>query len=136
MTGMIMPSPALAVWALKFLQKSMMFTPCCPSAGPTGGAGVALPAGHCSFTTAVILFAILVKFLFEQRCRVSRLAASIDVAPMTSCARRTTHGSSHVRDLQEVQLHRRRSAEDADHDLDLVPVGVDVVHDPREVGER
>ena len=24
-----------------------MFTPCCPCAGPTGGAGVAFPAGIC-----------------------------------------------------------------------------------------
>ena len=27
-----------------------MLTPCWPRAGPTGGAGVALPAGICSFT--------------------------------------------------------------------------------------
>ena len=40
---MISPS-SFAVLALKFLQKSMMFTPCGPSAVPTGGAGVALPA--------------------------------------------------------------------------------------------
>jgi hypothetical protein len=28
----------------------MMFTPCGPSAVPTGGAGVAFAAGNCSFT--------------------------------------------------------------------------------------
>ena len=33
-----------------------MFTPCCPSAGPTGGAGFAAPAGTWSLTSAVILF--------------------------------------------------------------------------------
>src|SRR5437867_6274800 len=33
-------------------QKSMMFTPCCPRAVPTGGAGVAWPALIWSFTTA------------------------------------------------------------------------------------
>ena len=38
---MIIPSPIFAVWALNALQKSMMFTPCWPKAGPTGGAGVA-----------------------------------------------------------------------------------------------
>ena len=48
---MIKPSCA-GVFALKFLQNSMMFTPCGPSAVPTGGAGVALPAGIWSFTTA------------------------------------------------------------------------------------
>src|SRR5712691_5530742 len=36
----------------------MMLMPCCPSAGPTGGAGVALPALHCSFTIAWIGLAI------------------------------------------------------------------------------
>ena len=45
-----MPSGSFAVLALNCLQKSMMFTPCGPSAVPTGGAGVALAAGNCSFT--------------------------------------------------------------------------------------
>ncbi len=39
-----MSPSSFAVFALKFLQKSMMFTPCGPSAVPTGGAGVAFPA--------------------------------------------------------------------------------------------
>src|SRR5437762_717897 len=46
-TGKIIPSGSLAVLALNCLQKSMMFKPCGPSAVPTGGAGVALPAGNC-----------------------------------------------------------------------------------------
>src|SRR5215475_15207965 len=46
------------VWALKPLQNSMMFTPCWPSAGPTGGEGLALPAGICSFTIACTFFAM------------------------------------------------------------------------------
>jgi hypothetical protein len=33
-----------AVFALNSLQKAMMFNPACPSAGPTGGAGLAAPA--------------------------------------------------------------------------------------------
>src|SRR5580704_16400804 len=50
-TGMINPSWSLAdVLALNALQKSMILTPCGPSAVPTGGAGVALPAGICSLT--------------------------------------------------------------------------------------
>src|SRR6476646_9375624 len=56
-TGIIRPS-SFAVFELKFLQKSMMFTPCGPSAVPTGGAGVALPAAIWSFTIAVTFFAI------------------------------------------------------------------------------
>src|SRR3954468_22893858 len=43
-TGMIVP-PWSWVCALNALQNSMMFTPCWPSAGPTGGAGFAAPAG-------------------------------------------------------------------------------------------
>src|SRR5713226_9186247 len=52
-------SPSCApVWALKPLQNSMMFTPCWPSAGPTGGDGFALPAGICSFTIAWTFFTL------------------------------------------------------------------------------
>src|SRR3954469_3852361 len=54
---MISPS-SLAVFALKFLQKSMMLTPWGPSAVPTGGAGGALPAAIWSFTIACTFFAI------------------------------------------------------------------------------
>src|SRR5574340_932078 len=58
-TGIIRPSWSFAdVFALKALQKSMILTPCGPSAVPTGGAGVALPAGICSFTCATTFFAI------------------------------------------------------------------------------
>src|SRR5687768_12640395 len=57
-TGMISPS-SLFVFALKFLQKSMILTPCGPSAVPTGGAGVAFPAAIWSFTIAVTFLAIV-----------------------------------------------------------------------------
>src|SRR5271156_1160755 len=68
-TGMISPSWSLAdVFALNALQNSMMLTPCGPSAVPTGGAGVALPAGICNFTEPVIFFAILLsRSLFTYR---------------------------------------------------------------------
>src|SRR5436190_8056465 len=39
-------------------------------------------------------------------------------------------------DLQEVQLDRRLAAEDADQDLDLVPLRVDLVDRADELGER
>ena len=48
---MMRPS-SFAVRALNAFTKSMMFTPCGPSAVPTGGAGVAFPAGIWSFTIA------------------------------------------------------------------------------------
>src|SRR6266700_2921992 len=47
-----------AVCALNALQNSMMLTPCWPSAGPTGGAGVAEPPGHWSFTLTLSSFAM------------------------------------------------------------------------------
>src|SRR5947207_5422253 len=46
----------LSVWALYILQKSMMFTPWGPSAVPTGGAGVAAPAGIWILTMAATRF--------------------------------------------------------------------------------
>ena len=52
-TGVIIPI-SLPVFALNCFTKSMMLMPWGPSAVPTGGAGVACPAGTCSFTTAVI----------------------------------------------------------------------------------
>src|SRR5262245_42659624 len=56
-TGRINPS-WLPVWALKPLQNSMMLTPCWPSAGPTGGEGLAFPAGIWSLTIAWTFFAM------------------------------------------------------------------------------
>jgi hypothetical protein len=57
-TGMIR-SPLSAVLALNCFVNSTMFTPCCPSAGPTGGAGVALPAGICNLIYPSTFFAIV-----------------------------------------------------------------------------
>src|SRR5690606_30952812 len=45
-----------SVAALYCLQKSMMLTPCGPSAVPTGGAGVAAPACSCTLTSAAPFF--------------------------------------------------------------------------------
>src|SRR3569833_917417 len=45
-----------SVAALYAMQNSMMLTPCWPSAGPTGGAGVAAPALIWSLMTAVNRF--------------------------------------------------------------------------------
>src|SRR3954452_14187045 len=56
-TGVIRPFWS-AVCALNALQNSMMFTPCWPSAGPTGGAGFAWPPGICSLMSVRTFFAI------------------------------------------------------------------------------
>src|SRR3954454_418303 len=56
--GMIVPFISL-VFSLNCITNWPIFTPCWPSAGPTGGAGVAWPPGHWSLTFAVITFAIV-----------------------------------------------------------------------------
>src|SRR5262245_47762533 len=56
-TGRISPRISL-VASLKRVTNWPMLTPCWPRAGPTGGAGVAAPPGHCSFIRAVTCFAI------------------------------------------------------------------------------
>src|SRR3954471_7133149 len=53
-----------SVCALYALQNSMMFTPCGPSAVPTGGAGVAAPAWSCTLTRAAIFFLGGIAFSF------------------------------------------------------------------------
>src|SRR6201996_4526491 len=45
-----------SVAALYCFTKSMMLTPCGPRAVPTGGAGVAAPAGSCTLTMALTFF--------------------------------------------------------------------------------
>src|SRR4051812_10286356 len=97
-----------AVRALKFFTKSMMLTPAWPSAGPTGGAGVAAPAGICNFTIPMTFFAII-------------LSGSL------------LRPSSDLLHLREVQLDRRLPAKDRDHDLQGVAVEIDLVHRAREV---
>src|SRR5665809_132842 len=54
---MIVPTSCW-VWALNAFQNSMMLTPCWPSAGPTGGAGFAAPAGMWSLIIVRTFFAI------------------------------------------------------------------------------
>src|SRR5438045_2995601 len=106
MTGITRPAWAW-VRALNCLQNSMMLMPCWPRAGPTGGAGLAAPALHCSLTMAVIGLAI------------RKVSPSLDRL-----------------DLEEVQFHRCRATEDADHHLHLAALVVDFVHHARERAER
>src|SRR4249920_4179867 len=61
-TGVIRPFWS-AVCALNALQNSMMLTPCCPSAGPTGGAGFAWPPGIWSLIRVRTFLAMSVQFL-------------------------------------------------------------------------
>src|SRR5918994_4991712 len=100
-----------SVAALYALQKSMMATPCGPRAVPTGGAGVACPAGIWIFTTAATrLFAIATASLLPRW-------------PLE------------LGDLGELELDRGLPAEDVDEDLDLELVLVDLGDLAGEVGE-
>src|SRR5947199_92334 len=71
-----------AVCALKALQNSMMLTPCWPSAGPTGGAGLAWPPGIWSLISVRTFFAIgpfLVELLHLVEAELDRNLALEDV---------------------------------------------------------
>ena len=78
---MIVPVSA-CVRALNALQNSMMLTPCWPSAGPTGGAGFAAPAGICSLINVRTFFAI------ARRTRIQRcgFAAAALLGALTLCS--------------------------------------------------
>src|SRR5204862_2398510 len=102
---MISPS-SFAVRALKFLQKSMMLTPCGPSAVPTGGAGVAFPAAIWSFTIACTFFAIAV---------ISRPRNHESTKPKPLSFRVFVFSRLYLLDLQEIQFHFLRSSEDRNH---------------------
>src|SRR6476660_4729095 len=84
-----------------------MLMPCGPSAVPTGGAGVALPAGSCRVRTMRIFLDTGVQVPFLE-----------------------------FLDLEEIQLDGRLAAEDAHQHLDLVALRVDLVDRADELGER
>src|SRR2546421_10172859 len=111
-TGMMLPR-WLSVAALYCLTKSMMFTPCGPSAVPTGGAGVAWAAGSCTLTTAASFF----------------LLGGIEICPYL-------YGFLDLGHLVERQLDRSLAAEDRHQHLELLGVGVDLVHGGGKRGER
>src|SRR4029079_8540328 len=80
--------PALsAVFSLYDFVNSTMLMPCGPSAVPTGGAGVALPAGSCRVRTIRICLATVLGVPFSA-------------------------GRLELLDLQEVELDRGLAAED------------------------
>src|SRR5215470_5015042 len=115
-TGMIRPSFACAcVAALNCLQNSMMLTPCWPSAGPMGGAGLALPAGICSFTCPVTFF---IASPHRGACgraalpRPNTLRSNLLRAAHFTARTPSSELGARLLHLHEVQLHRGRPAED------------------------
>src|SRR3954453_9445390 len=95
----------------------MMLTPCWPSAGPTGGAGVAAPAWIWSLMTAVNRFLGGMSSFF-------------------SAGRFWPRAGSDLRDLVERQLDGRLAAEDGHQHLQLPLLGVDLVDRGGEGRER
>src|SRR3954447_25913302 len=106
-----------------------MLTPCWPRAGPTGGAGVAWPPGHRSFTLAVITLAIVV----SRAGRPGGADGPAVPAPKDPQLRLPGSDPFH---LPVFEVDRRRPVEDDQHDLDQ-PAGLDDLLDgPLEVLER
>src|SRR5579863_10131570 len=104
-TGKIIPSGSFCVLALNCLQKSMMFKPCGPRAVPTGGAGVALPAGSCSLIVVCIFFAMsLPQNSFSKAFLAELLNA------------------------RKIQFHRRRAAENRYRYFQAAVIAVDLFH--------
>src|SRR4029079_17596 len=91
------------------LQNSMMLTPCCPSAGPTGGAGFACPPGICSL---------------------------ISVRTFLAMCPSSSSSSVELLYLVEAELDRNLALEDVHEHLELLLVGVHVDDLAVEVGER
>src|ERR1700684_2051451 len=96
-TGITVPR-WLSVAALYCLQNSIVWTPWGPSAVPTGGAGVAMPASSWIFTTARTRFlGAIVSYLFLVLSSVR----------------------SELGDLAELELYRRLSSKDVHQNLQL-----------------
>src|SRR5271165_4415391 len=117
---MISPSISLAlVRALNCLQNSMMLICACPSAGPTGGAGVALPAAICNFTEPVAFFAIADPY--RPRSLPQRLQRPL---------------CNYLLHLPESEFYRGGAPEDRHHHLQRLAVLVDLVHHAGKAGKR
>src|SRR5689334_1327529 len=146
-TGSIKPGSTFWVWALNALQNSMMFRPRWPSAGPMGGDGFALPAGTWSLIRPTIFFATVLLLSGSNGRR------SCGVLPVKSAGKRRPRFKTGDRprkpsnyntgvcplgllDLAEVQLHRRRAAEDQHRDADLALLVIHLFDVAVEVGER
>src|ERR1700760_2488093 len=90
-----------SVAALYALQNSMMLTPCWPSAGPTGGAGLACPAWICSLISPTTFF-------FGGMAVLS-LSLLVGSGPALNLG-----------DLVEGQFDRRFTSEDGHQHLELL----------------
>src|SRR5215208_6469268 len=124
----------------------MMLTPWGPRAVPTGGAGVAAPAGTCSLTMALIFLAIsspVASAPYGATPAITRAVAGAVTlsgakgpklrSGLFAALRVTTLVSPQ---LQIVQLYRRGPPEQAHRNPDLSLVRQHLFHRAAEVGER
>src|SRR5690242_6394617 len=115
----------------------MMLTPCWPSAGPTGGAGVAAPALIWSLTIAESF-----RFLggisgFPAQSSWGWLLRAADLPAAAGVVQiRSSRPWLDLRDLAEGELDRCLPAEDRDQDLQLLRVDVDLADRRRQRRER
>src|ERR1700739_902723 len=120
-TGKTIPSGSFCVLALNCLQKSMMLTPWGPSAVPTGGAGVALPAGSCSLIVVCTFFGGIVPLpqsqIFLPRPRGPRC-------------------STKLLDAGKIQFDGSRAPENRYGNFQAAVIVVNFFHGTVEVGKR
>src|SRR5437762_915915 len=112
-TGRMSPA-CFCVAALNSLQNAMMFTPRGPRAVPTGGAGLACPAGICSLIWATISLAILERV----------------------CSRDLGADGSAAFDLPIFQFHRRGATKNSDRNAQLATLRIDLFNDTGLILER
>src|SRR5450755_496601 len=133
-TGITLPRCA-SVAALYCLQNSMMLTPCWPSAGPIGGAGVAAPALICSLMIAA-------SFFFGGMTVLRRLKVRTRIRDAEECSFLVSPGDwgegegLDLGDLTEGELDRSLPAEDRDQDLELLLIWVDLADARRQRRKR
>src|SRR5579859_476071 len=131
-TGKIIPSGSLAVLALNCLQKSMMFKPWGPSAVPTGGAGVALPAGNWSLMVVCTFFGgifPLPQNPFENFNPAKHYGAK---APRLHRPNKSTE----LFDAGEIEFDRRRAAKNRYGNFQAAMVVVDLLDRAVEIRKR
>src|SRR5580658_11331946 len=131
-TGTIRPSSSFGeVRALNCLQNSMILSCAWPSAGPTGGAGVAFPAAICNFTNPVTFFAMIPS-------RTSNADCQFPIADRVPENRRLEieNALRHFLHLVKLQLHRSRAAKNCDHHLHRLAILIHFVDQTGEGGER
>src|SRR3954470_18191598 len=97
----------------------MIATPCGPSAVPTGGAGVAPPAGIWILTTAATFFLAMGLGAPERRGGDGKGYAAAGAARHSAGDPVAARAWLELGDLGELELDRGLPTEDVDEDLEL-----------------